>query len=444
MNKHSIAMILLRKLLCRLLIVCGGAAAGLLALYLVFCLPLAGMRQHTWQSMPLLEKEFLDSELIMGYPATLTGLFTDCLMLENAVYENPEHTRLQQVLNMYRGESSQGDGWAPGISLRDYLEGIDQTREVEYARYWHGYLVILKPLLLLTTIPSIRLGASALQLLLLGFICLKCAARREAFLGTAFLTAVPFLYYVSMYASLSLSICFYIMCCALLVQLYCHDKMSERGTYGLFFLVTGMATSYFDFLTYPLVTLGFPLCIFLYLSRENWIKSFRYLAGFSLDWGFGYMGLWAMKWFLTDLLTGGNVISDGLGTLSARTDMVEGRSMIDGFLAVVMKNLEVYGNWGFAFLLSFLVLWLAVSAWKSRFFKSSMRLETFMSGLPFWIVALYPFAWFFCTQNHSEQHYMFTCKIVSISVFAFICGCGKMWQEKAPALPSAIGEEGHF
>ena len=35
----------------------------------------------------------------------------------------------------------------------------------------------------------------------------------------------------------------------------------------VFFLLTGMATSYFDFLTYPIASLGMPLIVWLLLRR---------------------------------------------------------------------------------------------------------------------------------------------------------------------------------
>ena len=35
-------------------------------------------------------------------------------------------------------------------------------------------------------------------------------------------------------------------------------------------------------------------------------------------------------------------------------------------------------------------------------------------------VSIMPIVWYFLTQNHSEEHYMFTCKNVAILIFAVI------------------------
>lgn len=408
---------------CRSMIfILGGSVLGLLALLLAFCLPLEPIRLHVWQSLYLLEEEFGNSEMIPGYPATLTGNFTDCLMLENAVYRNEEHSMLEQVLYMYRGESGQGDGWATGDSLVDYLEGTEQPREVEYPRYWHGYLVVLKPLLAVTTLGSIRIGASALQLGLAGFICLECGAQKRRMLGAAFVLSLPFLYYVTLYTSLSLSICYYIMCAAVLAQLKLHERLEGRGGYWEFFLLVGMVTAYFDFLTYPLVTLGFPLCVFLYLSGEKPRIAFVRAFGLCLAWAVGYGGLWAMKWVLTDLLTGGSVIRDGWNTLFVRTGAAEGQSVLSGFFAVLKQNLSVYGNWGFYLPGVGIGLWL-LALYVGR--RRAIGRGGLACMAPFILPALLPFVWIFFTQNHSEQHWIYTCKIFAVSAFALIGALGK-------------------
>lgn len=400
-----------------------GTLVGFLALILVFCLPTEPMKQHLGQSLPIIEREFGDSELIPGNAATLTGNFTDCLMLENAVYRSEEHSYLEQVMFMYRGESGTGDGWAPGYSLVDYVEGVRQPREAEYSRYWHGYLVVLKPLLLLTTFNSIRVMAGILQLVLAGIIIILCGRRREDFLGTAFLLSVPCLYFFTMYFSLSLSICYYVMAAAVIIQLLHHEKLEQKGYYFAFFLIIGMATSYFDFLTYPLVTLGYPLCICLYLSKEKWQTQLKKLAGYSVEWSFGYLGLWAMKWILTDCMVGGHTLRDAVNTLSTRTESAQGYSKIAGFWKVIKQSIEPYTNWGFYLLVLGILIYLAVCAWRNR---RNVKRESLLQGGVVMLVVLVPFAWLFLTQNHVEQHWMFTFKILAVSVFAGICAVGKV------------------
>lgn len=421
---------ILRKAGISILLIVLGAVIGLAALVLVFCLPVDSMQLHVWQSIPLIEGEFWDSELIPENAATLTGSFTDCLMLENAVYTSEEHGLLEQVLYMYRGESGTGDGWAPGFSLIDYLEGVEQPREAEYSRYWHGYLVVLKPLLMLTTFNSIRMIAAAVQLLLVCAVVFLCGRRKENVLGMAFACSMPFLYLFSMFTSLSLSICFYLMAGAVMLQLLWHEKINAKGRYYVFFLMAGMATAYFDFLTYPLVTLGYPLCVCLYLNREEWKESLKKLIGYSAEWSLGYLGLWAMKWILTDLLVGGGAIKDALDTLFTRTESAAGYSKLAGFATVLKQNLSVYGNWSFYLLvLGIAAVLIGMAVRQRREFCKTKLLQ----GAVLLCIALYPFAWLFATQNHAEQHWMYTFKILAIAVFAGICAVGACFRKEESA-----------
>lgn len=420
---HEKAVQNVKKASIHLFLLAGGAFTGLLALILVYAIPVSPMKEHIYQSLPMLEAEFDSSELVEGYPASLTGSFTDCLMLEHAVYRSKQHTLLEQVLYMYRKESSAGTGWAPGYSLADYLKNIPQPLEAEYARYWHGYLVFLKPLVFLTTFNSIRIMASALQLILAGLIIISCCRRKEEFLGTAFLLSIPFLYFFGLYSSLSLSICFYAMAVLVLVQLRWHEKIQRHGWYGLFFLTAGMITSYFDFLTYPLVTLGFPLCVYFYLDKNPSKHRIRCLIGYSAEWSGGYLGFWALKWVLTDILTKGSTIKDGLHTILSRTKTAADGSIITGFFSVLRQNTGAYLNWGFCLLSLGIFIWLIIIIQER---KKEINTGTLRQGCILFAVALYPFIWFFFTQNHSGQHWVYTCKILAVTVFAAICGIGKI------------------
>ena len=68
-------------------------------------------------------------------------------------------------------------------------------------------------------------------------------------------------------------------------------------------------------LTYPLVSLGIPLCFLVALNREKFfalpIKSaIKKLTAYSAAWGFGYVGMWASKWILATMFTEYNVLVD--------------------------------------------------------------------------------------------------------------------------------------
>lgn len=416
-----------RCLIRQLVLLHGGVIVGLVALLAVFCIPVESMQSHTYKSLPMLEKEFASYTIIESYLGSMTGTFTDCVMLGNAIYADKDHSLLERALYVYRLESSEGEGWAPGYSLRDFLEG-KPGRELAYARYWHGYLVILKPLLWLADFNSIRMFAAILQFVLVGILIMKYAKRGENFLSVAFMVSMPFLYFFGLYASLSLSICFYILMAALLVQERWHEKLLEKGGYLEFFLLVGMATAYFDFLTYPLVTLGYPLCVALYLGNSGWKNSVRHLISYSAEWMVGYLGMWAYKWILTDVLTGGNIIADAINTIQYRTAAAQEKSPVFGYVFVLKRNLSVYVNWPFVLFILVIGFVLCFLLWKRR--KDILNKGTLAQSIALALVVLLPFGWALIVQNHSYEHWMFTYKIFSISVFAGACTVGKLIRKK--------------
>lgn len=409
----------MKKILKVIILLIAGIISGFALLMACYMLPTRIIDFHLTQSLPLIESEFLNSETILGYPATLTGSFTDCLMLEHAVYHSPNHNTLEQALMMYRGESSAEDGWAPGESLSAYLTNKPMAREVDYARYWHGYLVILKPLLIMTNLPTLRMMGGIAQYILLGAFLWLCYSKKIMPLGFSFCVSALFLYLFSLYFSLSLSICFYILMAAVMVQVKWHEQFIKKKWYLEFFLIVGMCTSYFDFLTYPIVTLGMPLCIYLYLNKNNnWLNSTKDIILQSISWSIGYLGMWAGKWIVTDILLGKQVIWDAVSTVLTRTDKVENTSLLASYKIVLEKNIGAYINWPFLLLgfgIVIIVLKLFVINKKRLQWK-----QILLQSIPFLLVALYPFLWLLATQNHAEQHWIYTCKNLAITVFAVL------------------------
>ena len=324
---------------------------------------------------------------------------------------------------MFRGESyyeeGNEEGWQPGESLRDYLGGASQPREVEYGRYWHGYLVILKPLLLLTSVNTLRLINSAFQLFCVGGILILLTKKNAEKLAAAFLFSLPFLYYVSSFASLSLSICLCLMLCEILFQVCMDEKLCRRGRYAEFFLIMGMLTSYFDFLTYPLITLGYPLCVYCYFHMDDKVeKQIKKVLFYSVEWGIGYAGMWAEKWVLSDLLSDSHVIQDAWENIRTRTGSAAEYSRLEGFFHVVGRNVKMYGNWCYVLIAVWVIVFVAICVRKGKMIRRRITAQIGSYAL----IALYPFFWYFLIENHSEQHWLFTCRILAISVFALGAG----------------------
>ena len=389
--------------------------AGLILLLLVHLLPTSKIMANVNSSAESIKAECEDELIIDDYHATLIGNFTDCLMLQFSVYDG-QHSAFDQALNLYRNEVGNEEEWCPGLSLTDYLNGAPTNLEVSYPRYWHGYLVILKPLLLFTSLNSVRLLNAGLQMILLAASLILFSKKGHSKLAFSFAVSLPFMFFFSSFASLSLSICMYIMLIEMLLIALFDEKLSKNEGYMTFFLIAGCATAYFDFLTYPLVTLAFPLIAVLAVNKEETKKNYLSLLKYSLTWGIGYLFMWASKWIIASIF-GQNTIKDALGTISARTASATDTGRIAGYLKVLKNNLTPFMNRAFALLMLLIIVTVIVLIIKKGLKK---HFDGFASRIPVILIGLIPFLWWFAAANHSYEHAAFTCRNFAIFVFAIV------------------------
>lgn len=82
---------------------------------------------------------------------------------------------------------------------------------------------------------------------------------------------------------------------------------------SIFFVVVGAMTSYLDLLTFPLISLGIPLVLWLTLndSQSIW-KNICRIFLLSLSWAIGYVGMWVLKWGIGSIIIGENVVQNAL------------------------------------------------------------------------------------------------------------------------------------
>ncbi len=393
-----------------------GVLLGTALIVLSFCLPEEPMANHLRESIPTLTSYIGSSEMIVGYQSSFDGTFTDCLMLQNAVYDR-EHPLLEKAMGIYRN-GWENDQWYPRETLVEYLKG-EVTEEYSYARYWHGYLVFLKPLLLLFNLEEIYFLNQIFQSLLLIAVIVGMVKRHKEKYAICYGLAFVFLVPVVMPMSLSLSLCFYMYLITNLVQLRYHDRWKEKKQYVYVFLIVGMITSYIDFLTYPIVTLGMPLVMYFVLEEETWKQSIKKTAGYSIAWGVGYIGMWMSKWILASIILKENILLDAGNTLAQRTDAITYDSRILSFLSVLWYNMKMYKAMPYILIVVALVVTVAVLIIK---YPTGLKFkEILIKCIPFMIIACMPFAWYGVALNHSGEHYMFTFRALIVTVFAGSC-----------------------
>ena len=214
-----------------------------------------------------------------------------------------------------------------------------------------------------------------------------------------------------------MSVCWILTLLAVEYMLLHHDKLHERQLYPEFFLIVGILTSYFDFLTYPIVTLGIPLCCYFLLECDKLWSNIKKLIGFGISWAVGYAGMWAAKWVIADLTLRTGTIKDAIWSIIGRTEAIGGRPRMNGGFYVIGLNLQEYPTYmGIA---AGVLAAVAVILLVTVFVKGRWK-DEYAQLLPLVIVAAIPFAWIVAVQHHSALHARFTFRILSVAAAAII------------------------
>lgn len=412
------------------------ALAGYLLLVLAYCLPVERMQKHLESSVETFQGG--SRVLVKDASATWLDYLTDATILSETVYQG-DQSPFEQAAAVYSnspgGERDQTWPYRKVVAAMQKSDVFSQ-----YARYWHGYLLYMKPLLLVLDYKNILLLNMLAQLVCM-FGIAQLLARRSPGRGMLLPAAVAFgmLTPPAMALCLQYMPCFYVMAAACLVLLR-WPGLAERHT-GLFFLTVGMAASYFDFLTFPLITLGIPLILYLLGQNLPWRQGVRAVGLASVCWGAGYAGFWAMKWCIGSAVLGQNLFADAWNSFALRSSHeTQGQAVSYG--QALQKNVGVFAGlrvWGVLLALAAVALLLRLVWLWRRHMPTKDRLN---AVVPLLLVACMPFAWYFVTVNHSYIHYGYTHKELAITGMALAAVVAVLFRKKPLAAGAAAQKTG--
>lgn len=285
-------------------------------------------------------------------------------------------------------------------NLKDTLDGSNTTY-YEYSRYWHGYMIYLRPFLVFFNYNQIRvifqIFITILSILLIYFTYKKADIYLS--LITLFLLIVANFQVIGM--SLQYSSVFIIM---LLASLYVLIRFKNIKEISSIFFVIGVLTNFFDLLTTPLLTLGIPAIYYIILKNREDKFNFKILFNIIIYWGLGYGMMWASKWIISDLLYQTGTISRVLEKITLLSNSTEQLNL--NVIETIKENMEYINKNILAILLIFTIV------------SCLANIRNIKQKIPYAILAILPFIWFALIKNHSYIHARFTFRNLLITIFA--------------------------
>lgn len=381
-----------------LAMIVAGVLLGAILITLAYCIPvnqtnaqksIDSLEGEGWYPSATQLKSSLDTYFHSYLPGVLDGA-TDGLMLEKATRQI-EGNPLWEAMNM---------------------EG--------YTYYWHGYVVILRVLLLFMDYEQFRFLNCILQLMMMFFVAHFIWEKKGQRYALALLTSYFLMMPMAMFLSLQFSWIFYIAMALSLLICYRHTWFTEKRI-PYIFVIVGMLTSFFDLLTYPLYTWAFPLLLLILLSEDgqkalNYVKT---VVVSGLGWILGYAGMWFGKWALAGWIVHRNVIQEAW-------DEVLFRSGSEESLNLIARLEALYDNWKhyeYPLYTALLAIWLTWFIYKSLNGKTQIVRQE--KNGAYLLITLSSFVWYFVLANHTLGHHFFTYRIWGVAITGILflfCG----------------------
>ena len=388
---------------------------GTICLWLAFLLPKDRMYRNVRSSMEVFYTESVYPQQVPGYKSTQLDNETDAIMLLGAIF-NDDSSSLEQAMKVARIDFTSEHSCCVDL-IRYAWEQKTPDHVSEYTRYWHGYMIWLKPLLLLFDYADIRMMNMMIQVFLL-FVLVKLLLERKLGrylmpLALAVIVQNP----TATAMSLQFSSIYYISIISMIVILKYHDYFIEKNMYSFFFFALGIVTVYFDFLTYPMTALCMPIVLVLILqkNKSDWLHQLFDTLIWGICFGLGYVGMWCGKWLISSLILGENVFREAINQMFLHTGdtVIEGNTITK--MGAIFRNVKVLLKWPYAIALGGYFIFLCFSIdWK----KAIKRIGDI---LPFVCVLLVPFAWLYFASSHSSWCYWYTYRGLVATVFGGFC-----------------------
>lgn len=346
--------------------------------------------------------------------------YADCITLSIAHQLDANKPLESAMWTSFYGGYSRSINYSLSESVRDDLPATH-----EYLRYWHGSAAAMRLLHLFWNIKTIYMFHAILMAavsLILIILLFKNGFQEEAVAYVLAMIIVS-IWYVPL--CLEYTYTFICMMVSAIIGFILALKHKDQWL-GLFFMITGMVTVYFDFLTTETLTLLIPLLLILRVwSRQGREEKWVYSLKFGIAWSAGYLGMWMMKWLTASIVLGENVMPYVTGHVAERISgtvtgyQMTGNTYIDTLL-LNLRNLfpYEYGLSGAVLVMVFVFVLIVIPVVAGR-----VRLKEKVSCSNvalFVIIGLIPYVRFLVLHNHSYIHNFFTYRAQAATVMA-IC-----------------------
>lgn len=340
----------------------------------------------------------------------LVDNYTDCYMHDVAYCADDTHP-VDAAMRNYRYR----DNVDITVSLEHLVSGNLLNEPFEYGKYWHGYLVTLRPLLTVMDYGKIRI-LNGIVLGILFFFVLVLITRRLSFgITLCFLVALFMVHSGIIPWSLQFSTCYYITFVSIIALLGFKWLSATWHRLQLCFFAIGATTSFFDFFTTPIMTLGVPLAIMM--LKDEKLCKIKFALALCAAWLMGYSMMWASKWLMAYLLVGYNPLAEASQSIKLHS-VGKGENQMWYYW---LKLLDIFQSRWSILTAKGLTRWGIMAALAIPALLAHKDHLAFKRSAVLVFVAMLTLLWYIVVARHSYTHFYITSRALLVWWFAALC-----------------------
>lgn len=292
--------------------------------------------------------------------------------------------------------------------LKDYVN--DKKLEcIEYLKYWHGYLIILRPLLIIFNVKQIRFLLNIILIILLAINTFLLTKRINLPTAIAFILSLISIDYFYIGNSLHNTPIIIIGMISNIIIL-----LNKKNNINYIFFIIGIISNFFDLLTIPLIALYLPLLTYILLIEQENKSSkdkIKIIIKLSIIWFIGYTFTWITKWIISDLFFNKDIIITSIKQVKYRITGQKITSIDSIAYNIKYLNLKTH-----VIIINIILNIIRVFLPNKKEIKKDINNNEMII---YYLTALIPIIWYGIIPSHSRIHYFFTYRLLYITIFSF-------------------------
>ena len=294
---------------------------------------------------------------------------------------------------MYRDFNSQN-------FMRMSYDTIVNNKEANYNynRYWHGYQLLWRPLLILFNVNIIRYICLGVYSILLGIFIIKSIKMKYIGLGVGMGLMNIFHIIPFGFNSLEYIPVFLITIIMSLLFLY------KKGNPQIIFLVSGISVAFFDFWTSETLTFTVPCVVYAYLNNKKGKFRIKENIYGALHWLGGYCGAFVYKWGMSSLIYKENFFKIALDKYGMHT--VSDNMFSKDFSIKYNINVLLLNKTNIKTSFIYIVIFIIIAGLFIYLFRKKNSSVKYILTVAF--IGCIPYIRYFIFKGHSREYVFFT------------------------------------